>query len=841
MSSKNQVHPGHIESVSDRLGSDHDIQQLLQQHETEETKQSFHGRAARSQRNKHLQGCISLRTFVVIAIISLILLCSIMVYLSVFIGMFISIEELSRKVVSNVEDKIVLYISQMLDKLKMVSNIGADLYNYGLLDKTQMRDYIFRQYNNSEILTGYFFATPTERYAVIELFGSLYYTSQIPPFRGMIRDKVNGDGSVVAYNYSVDPTPAEVIQQGFYNSTIKAAAKMGSKGAFGSIYYIINGSLALPYGSMLYDPVKFKQGIVSGVKGIYRCTVPLIVLSNFLQRIRVFERGYVLVTEFNSTQSVAGSINTTTYDMKSTLSIFDITDRNAGALMKKIYSTYSADKLPSNLRMESLGVNYMITTRTFTIDNLNWKLYIVVYEEDVTLTTTISIAASVGAMLVITCLALVFGLYLSHAITKPISFLRQQFELIKYMNLDGIHMPGSMFSEISQIYSNLDNTVDWLREIKSFVPENVFYQLQRLDSFHENPPNPSSEDSKTDNKAGSNEENLSSPNSNRELLTRPSASSASEAMGHESRKSDDLARGGGIFKMGLTSKECSVLYITLPQYLLQYSQDEIGHSFPKIITALSSISKIFNGNLQIVSNSEYQIVIESKRKSQKPVTCLAQECALKIEKGLGIVNTFLAQNNMQPISYCIGVATSSSLVGNLGTNAIRFFSCISQACESAKNLCFIANQLKLNVLIDERTQSECKNKFVARPVDRILVEKCVHSSAANNSPAISTIYHLIKESAVESDEWLYELQAKNENECCNDLHRVFDIFKSNISQQEFEDALSCATMKLENYLTKNPTDVASQKLLSLLGRLSSVEKAQSYHSKVNHSVVQVSL
>lgn len=108
-------------------------------------------------------------------IVALILLCSITVYLSVFIGMFISIEELSDKVVSNVQDKIVIYISQLLDKLKTVSHVGADLYNYGLLNKSQIREYLFRQYNNSGVLTGYFFSTPSERYAVIELFGSLFY------------------------------------------------------------------------------------------------------------------------------------------------------------------------------------------------------------------------------------------------------------------------------------------------------------------------------------------------------------------------------------------------------------------------------------------------------------------------------------------------------------------------------------------------------------------------------------------------------------------------------------------------------------------------------------------
>ncbi|KAF0980825.1 hypothetical protein FDP41_013308 [Naegleria fowleri] len=475
------------------------------------------------------------------------------------------------------------------------------------------------------------------------------------------------------------------------------------------------------------------------------------------------------------------------------------------------------------------------------MENLNWKLYIVVYEEDVTLTTTISISVSVGAVVLITCLSLAFGLYLSHVITKPISFLRQQFELIKYMDLDNIHLKSSVFSEINLIFSNLDTTVHWLREIKSFVPENVFLQLQHLDAYHEEEESPQQhstpiqasdkKDEKLPSQGGS-EDNLS--NSNREIATRTSASSASELT--QSRKSGDVLRGGGVFKMGLTNKECSVLYITLPDYLLLYSHEEISNSFPKIISALSSVSKIFHGNLQIVSNSEFKIVIESKRNAQKPVTYVAQECALKIVKGLEIANALMAQQYTPSFSYYIGVATSSSFVGNLGTSSVRFFSCISQACENAKNLSFLASQLKVHILIDERTQNECRKSFITRPVDRILFEKSVYSS--KTVPSISTVYHLIKESFVESDEWLYELQAKNENENCNNLHSVFDLFKPNLSQLEYEDALTSATVKLECYLSKNPNDVVSQKLLAVLGQLTRVEMAQSYHSKVtSHSII----
>ncbi|KAG2392340.1 hypothetical protein C9374_012592 [Naegleria lovaniensis] len=804
---------------------------------------------------RKLDGCISLRVFVIIAFISLILVCSISVYMSVFIGLYTSNDELLSKVINNVEDKIIIFITQLLEKLRLASNVGADVYNYGLIDKPQMRDYIFRQYNNSAIQTGYFFATPSERYSVIEVLGSLFYTYQPPKFPGIIRDKVSGDGTVLAYNYTVDTTPAQVIQQGFYNSTIKAANLAKTKGAFGSIYYIINGSLALPYGSMLYDPVKFKQSPQQPgpVQGLCRCAVPLYLLSNFLSQIQVFQRGYVLLTEYNSTVTIAGSINTTTADLKNTLSIFDLTDRNAGALMKQIYSQYpNTDQLPEKVRMSSMGVSYVVKTRKFQMDNLNWKLYIVVYEEDVTLTTTISVVVSVCAVFIITLLSVGFGLFLSHIITTPISFLKQQFELIKVMDLEKVKFTHSIFSEISQIYNNLENTVEWLKEIKSFVPENVFLQLQSLNSSSSDSPR---EDSPLTEKKQDHDHNHSSS------AHRISMGSSSDAK-HSSKMSDDLAKG--VFKMGLTQKECSLIYITLPDYLLQYSQDDISHTFPKIITAISSISKIYQGNLQIITNAEFKIVLESKKRHGKRVSLLAQECALKIAKGLEIANSSILQQKIQPIVFCIGVSTSSSFVGNLGSNSLRFFSCISQVCEIAKQLCFMANHLKVSILMDENTQKEGEQSFVTRPVDRMLLEKYIHHAAHSNQiPIITNVYHLVKENKVENDEWLYELQvcyystvgsrctiksrflvtmmkAQNENNNYKDFHTMFEIFKSHATTPAvFENIWSNSVVQLERFIEKNPNDVVSQYLKNLFNRLTTQDKAEKYYSKVDQSVVQV--
>ena len=212
--------------------------------------------------------------------------------------------------------------------------------------------------------------------------------------------------------------------------------KLRSEGVFLDPVFIIGAHIALSYITLLYDPIQLQQQPSKKVQiGMCRCTVPLYLLSNFLRdEIEIFSKGYVIIishpivttgsTSSNNSASsmvqvIAGSITTTTPDGKNTLPLFNLTERNAGKLMQDIYHTYHVDffDLPEKFKISSLGVNYIIMLKTFSFENIKYKLLVVVYEDEVSMTSYISIGASLGAAILVVILGICYGIVLSHAIT----------------------------------------------------------------------------------------------------------------------------------------------------------------------------------------------------------------------------------------------------------------------------------------------------------------------------------------------------------------------------------------------------------------------------------------
>ena len=134
---------------------------------------------------------------------------------------------------------------------------------------------------------------------------------------------------------------------------------------------------------------------------------------------------------------------------------------------------------------------------------------------------------------------------------------------------------------------------------------------------------------------------------------------------------------------------------------------------------------------------------------------------------------------------------------------MRFYSIISKASSIAKKLCFMAQHLKLKILIDESTLSV--KQFLTRPVDRLQIDV---------APNITTVFELIKENSVDvDDEWLYVLQNKNENAAIQSLHSILDVFT--VEESTLDEKLSIVLEKLYKYLESLPNDLPSKHLIDI--------------------------
>ena len=252
----------------------------------------------------HRKPFLSLTAFVIGSVISLVLLCSISVYLSVFIGMYYSNEQLTENVVVNLENEITNFLNMILNEMSVTARTAADHYNHGVSTMKDFRQYLYTPFKLSKLSVGYAFGNPSERYSYTIVGKAakpeIVYSYQPPGFIGTIRDTYTLQGELVKLNATVDYTPYDVMSKDYYDSTIEESERLGTEGAFVGIPYIVtNGSLSISYGAKVYDPVQYALG-KKVLKGICRVVMPLSDLVSYLSKVKVFKNGYVILSEFDA-------------------------------------------------------------------------------------------------------------------------------------------------------------------------------------------------------------------------------------------------------------------------------------------------------------------------------------------------------------------------------------------------------------------------------------------------------------------------------------------------------------------------------------------------------------
>nr|CAG4718360.1 unnamed protein product [Naegleria fowleri] len=784
---------------------------------------------------------LSLRWFVIISICSLILLSSVCVYLAVFIGFHQAVDELSEKVINDTKSKIVIYIDKVLSQMSVVSRLSAEQYSYGLVTLNFYRNFFYTPFKLTGLSVGFAFGYPSERYSytIVGKEGEerIVYSYQPPGFIGSIRDAYFLNGTIQTVNETVDYTVYEVSKKDYYNSSINAAKLMGSEGAFTDPYIVTNGTLSIAYGAMLYDPHILTSTGEKVLKGICRTVMPLANIVRFMrEKITVLQNGYVLLQQNGTDLVVVGSVNTTSFDEKSRVKMTDIIDKNAGQLMKDIKERYVTwENVPNKFFISSMGVNYYVLSSMYTFENIEWRMFVVVFENDIQLTTTISIAASVGVALLVTVISLTLALIITSIVLRPVRKLKEQFELIKVFDLDNIQRLSTNFVELNDIYKNLFNTVTWLKEIRSFIPDKVLLQLREEEG--DNDPN-------TPNELESNNSNAhhhlqSTLGASSFTITTTSDNSTSKKL---SSTAISKKESSSVFKMGYSVKYVSILHIRLSNYLSEFTPNEIIRTFPKFVSALGSVTKVLQAELQIISTDELGVMIETKKRSCKDT---AQECALKIVRAFEMINEQLKNHHMPEINYSIGISTSESYVGNIGNHSIRYYSVLSESVKISQHLSLLALNYGLRILIDEKTLIGTEDKYISRPVERILSSPGLHSVPSR----IYNIYCLEKENLVLDDEWLYELESKNAIAKIQELHSILKLFsrssnESNDTASGMESIISSSLAKLTNFITEYPQDLSYKRWFRLFEKfqdmlmrdINAVDIIKNYHVCLENTV-----
>ena len=281
-----------------------------------------------------------------------------------------------------------------------------------------------------------------------------------------------------------------------------------------------------------------------------------------------------------------------------------------------------------------------------------------------------------------------------------------------------------------------------------------------------------------------------------------------------------------LFKLGLSMKECAIIYLTVPNLNEENYEFESGllsSLISKALTSISTICKTCKADLQIKSYNEYVISFNDKNPQ-----LAALETALKIVTLLNSLNETLVKENHPQIKMCASITSGNGISGNVGSKQMRFFAIVGSVMNRARELNEFSNFLNIPVVVDWSTQKLTKQLFIFRPIERTMGDHNIH-----------TIYQLLKKNIVHDDEWFYELEQKKTNakfdEFNNDFSHIFET--DGLNQEQIDSILS----HLRESKSTHQDDIIVERLERLLRRVQVDKEEKScdftnYHTCVNRQV-----
>ena len=564
-------------------------------------------------------------------------------------------------------------------------------------------------------------------------------------------------------------------------------------GAYGKVYQVIGGTMQTYWTVPIYNRTLLAEGVKSRI-GISKVNIGLQDIADFLSGLSVLQRGYVMMTEFDTDYVIGGSVNIPGLQL-SRIPVQNVTDRNAGKIITKLIAKQrevNTDYLTTTI--EESGVNYLVAAHPFEYYNIKWRMVLVFEESEIKKGIIMSSYVILGVSIGIGLVGVVISAIVGWIVTNPFFKLQQDFKKIELLDLDSIQQRTSLFSEANSIFDSLISVNKWLKEFKSFLPDSV---LNTLQTTRDALVTTSVEESHRQSQRHSND----------------NASEQPTSAGIQSTHTYKQDVKNNLFALGLHTKDCTVLHMTLPNLnAITYHQDSLSDILSKVLTGVSTICKTVRADLQIKNYNEFCVVFVGKSNN----TNLAMETALKIVAALDQLNKRMEQEGESPLVVNIGVATGPALQGNVGNKQLRYFSMIGSVVERAKDFSVLAQSLETQILVDSASMKLVKQDFVFRPVERYLEGESTHK--------IGTVYQLLRKSHVEHDEWLYELEKKNQNAKFEAFaHHFHNLFEKQSAVEELNS--------VREYLLQNEKgDKVMERIHSLI-KSNNSQNFVAYHSE----------
>ncbi|KAL9643651.1 hypothetical protein ABK040_016103 [Willaertia magna] len=662
-------------------------------------------------KNPILRHLLSFRVFIISVINALVIITVLSIWLTSYLMNSNASVKTTNMIVELTLEKVSALIYFELQKAKTASHMMAQNYNSKSISEREIDQLRVYQFSLINLMPVSSMALAIGENGISNSHAIIL--SETPVFTLIWYEQENG-GKLYSYNINSttgyklnlrDVVDYNVTLTYFYAESMNLF-RTYPNGAFGSVYVDITGSVTLHYSSPIYNQTFLPQE--QKLIGISKANILLVKISEFLSKIHVMTNGYLILTEYDTNNVIGASLQLPPRNNTDRIHTYQILDRNAGNLMKKIHKRgIDHTNGTSSISVEFDGIVYLVSIIPYNYENILWKLIVVLeqreVQEAVIKSTFIIVFVAIATIVLgVTCS---FGI--GFLIATPFRNLQLELKRMEILDLDQVENHSSFFTEIKDIYFSVNETVGYLKEFRSFIPETI------LEKVNNNERVQNEDGQSTITNSSSNEESFKS-----------------------------------VLNVGLFSNNCTVLYVMFTDLDNNVIPDEneLAKIISKVVVGVTTLCKTFKADCQTKNYDRFVIIFNHKEKHLSPI-----DLALKIKTNLTPTNS--AQNHK--INVQIGICTGKVLLGNVGNKQLRFPAAVGEAVRKAKDLAVLNFMSGTHILVDEKTINTYV-QYLYLPVDRYKKE---------NSKMIETVYEIVgRDEVVENDEWMYELEKKNSNQ-----------------------------------------------------------------------------
>ncbi|KAL9655673.1 hypothetical protein ABK040_002333 [Willaertia magna] len=703
----------------------------------------------------------SLKVFIMLIVFSLVVFTAFSIWITSYLMNSEASIESSNMITKVTLEKVSTLLAKELILAKKASNLMAFHYHSKLLDENNPEPLRIFQYSML-----HYFQISNLNLALGNVEGVMSNTHVLLltefPCCSYVWYQQNSTSNFL-YSYDVDMESGEITKYrdrvyynvssvDYYYKSIELF-KTYPEGGFGDVYSDITGSVSLYYSTPVYNQTLWPKE--KKLIGISKANYLLRKIFEYLSTVRIMDTGYIVVSEYKTNYLIGASLAMPPRNIAERPHAYNLTDRNAGLLMKELDNRRVVDTNGTAVSIVVLGTPYLVCVTEFQFENIKWKMTVVIEENEVKKTVLRSTYIILGVSAASVVVGILFSGLISVLISIPFNTIQRELKKIEVLDLDKVETSTSIFTEMKAIYSSINETVVWLKEFKSFIPESI------LSKANEN----------SNDKGGMSKDTATNASAYSSLVRGMSKSSRRSLNGVSPAKIN-------IFGVGFIPQYCTVMCITFPQFKDFFGNDEQEFSslISNIVVNVSTFSKLFKAECQMKSVDEYLIFFTGSPNETIPPL----EFAIKLKNNLSPFSYF-----EDPLIVCFGFAYGKILKGNVGNSQVRYPAQFGKVIKKAKDLSTLNTFLKTDILVDEEVCKRLHEQYLFLPVDRY---------RQGDSSKTENIYKYVRRNEVFEDEWMYELEKKKEIDnivaFANKFVQIFSLDTSLIDLRKLQDDIS---------------------------------------------------